>query len=140
MLIKSRDRRKGISELLDQWADWVFHQDKGELRALGIKSWLGELVRNNNTDINTYHEPMPVIDLSHHDARMTIIDGAVKSLPRLQRETILIEYIVRRRDRKEIRENWLQVHNRTYNAHRKMISSVKDILWIIIEKPLDNLV
>lgn len=138
MLVRGRAQRDKMSQLLDEWADWVFHENRGELRQLGIKSWLGELVKNNNTDKNTYHEPIPTIDLSTQDERMVLVDNAVRSLPSLQRQTIMVEYVVRRKDRVQVRENWLRNSGRTLNAHRKMLSSVKDLLWLGLSINLDK--
>jgi len=138
MLINSRAGRASVAEYLNQWADWVFHENRGQLKQLGIKSWLGELVKNNNTETTMYHEPTPMIDLTGHDAKMQLVDNAVKSLPVLQRETILIEYVVRRKDRNDVRTRWLASSGRTYNAHRKMLSTTKDILSLMLSKELDN--
>jgi len=138
MLIKSRPERDHMAGMLDQWSDWVFHENRGELRQLGMRSWLGELVRNSTNDKNTYHEIEPVLDTTSHDEKMNLVDAAVKSLPILQRETILMEYIVRRKDRKETRQRWLSHDGRTYSAHRKMLSNVKDLLWLVISKQLDK--
>ena len=137
MIVNSRKSRSTISDLLDQWSDWVYHENRGQLRQLGVKSWLGELVRNNNTQNNNYHEQVPLMDVTEHEEKMALVDGAVKSLPSLQRQTIVLEYLVRYKDRPEVRRQWLSSTGRTNSAHRKMLSSVKDILWLIVKVDFD---
>ena len=137
MITTKKDRQR-INRLLDEWSEWVLKENRFALKSLGIRSWLGELVKSSVSEKQTYYTPTPYLDTEGHQQKMQQIDTVIRSLPSLQRQTVAVEYLVKPKDRRHVRDRWLDYYGRSISAHRKMVWSVKDLLITLYDKSLDE--
>jgi len=118
--------RRLLNDLLEEWSHQVLSSNRGSLRELGHRSWLGELVKNNNAQNNVYTPPPVPTD--RQQELVTVLEDRIRTLSEERRSALFVEYLTPRKSRSKRREDWLAATNRTHGAHRKMISLIKDDL------------